>query len=336
MKVAFVTTRPDKASFKFRVVQYLPYIEQQGLEYDILVLPHNLWSRRRFFNQLSAYDVIFWQKRLLGRLDLWDLRRNSRHLIYDFDDSVMYNDAKDGNFDSHRLIRRFQHMVKAADKVIAGNEFLEEQAERYTNEEKIVRIPSVVDLNVWRVKVFPSHASKDIIIGWVGSQSTLPYWVDKLPLWKSISRKYPNVVFRVICDDTAKTFSAPIYKDFRFQATEWTEAGQVEDCNTLDIGLMPLPDTPWTRGKCGFKLIQYLSLGKAAVASPVGVNRQIILHGKTGLLAETDEDWINGLSLLIENEEKRLELGHEGYRHVQENYSLQAWCDRVHNLLRNG
>jgi len=110
MKVAFVTTRPDKASFKFRVVQYLPYIEQKDLEYDILILPRDLWSRRRFFSQLGTYDVIFWQKRLLGRFDLWALRRNSRYLIYDFDDSVMYNDAKDGNFDSHRLTRRFRKM----------------------------------------------------------------------------------------------------------------------------------------------------------------------------------------------------------------------------------
>jgi len=333
MKIAFVTTRPDKASFKFRVVQYLPYMEQAGLQYDVLILPRDVWSRRRFFSQLGTYDVIFWQKRLLGRLDLWDLRRNSRYLIYDFDDSVMYNNAKDGHFDSHRLIRRFRKMVETADRVIAGNEFLEEQAKRYANEEKIVRIPSIVDLNVWRREDFPAQASKDITIGWVGSQSTLPYWSDKLPLWKSISRKYPNVIFKVICDDTAKTFSAPAYKDFRFQAIEWTEAGQVRDCNKLDIGIMPLPDNPWTRGKCGFKLIQYLSLGKAAVASPTGVNSKIILHGETGLLAQTDEDWINGLSLLVENEEKRLELGHAGYRHVQDNYSLQAWRDRFCRAL---
>jgi len=107
MRIAFVTTRPEKASFKFRVAQYLPHIEQKGLGYDIFILPRDFWSRRRFFKLLRDYDVVFWQKRLLSRLDLWDLRQNSRYLIYDFDDSVMYNDANDGNFNSLRLAHRF-------------------------------------------------------------------------------------------------------------------------------------------------------------------------------------------------------------------------------------
>jgi len=333
MKIAFVTTRPDKASFKFRVAQYLPHIEQKGLKYDILILPRDFWSRRKFFNKLISYDVIFWQKRLLGRIDLWDLRRNSRYLIYDFDDSVMYNNTKNGNEYSYRLNRRFQNMVEHADLVIGGNPFLLEQAAPYADAQKLVRMPTVVDLEIWKTETPKTSATGDIIIGWVGSQSTLPYWMDKLALWKTISRKYPQVVFKVTCDDVERTFSSPEYQVFRFQAVEWTEASQVRDCDVLDIGIMPLPDNRWTRGKCGFKLIQYLSLAKASVASPVGVNSDIILHEKTGLLAASDEDWMNGLSLLIENEEKRLELGSAGYQHVKENYSLQAWCDYLYSLL---
>lgn len=333
MRIAFVTTRPDKASFKFRVVQYLPYFEQKGIQYDILVLPRGLLSRRQFFRQLSAYDVIFWQKRLLGKIDLWDLRRNSRYLIYDFDDSVMYKDAKNGDYYSRPLANRFQNMVRAADLVIAGNEFLERQAAQFIDTDKLVRIPSVVDLDIWELPSHKPHTTEDIIIGWLGSQSTLSYWIDKLSVWKSISRKYPEVIFKVICDDTERTFSSSEYKDLRFQAAEWTEARQVQDCAEFDIGIMPLPDNPWTNGKCGFKLIQYLSLAKAAVASPVGVNTKIILHGKTGLLANSDEEWLKCLSQLIENREKRLELGNVGYRYVQKNYSLQAWCDHFYSVL---
>jgi len=336
MRIAFVTTRPNKASFKFRVAQYLPCFEQKGLKYDILILPRGQWSRRLFFKQLRNYDVVFWQKRLLSWLDFWDLRRNSRYLIYDFDDSVMYNNTKNGNEYSHRLNRRFQNMVEHADLVIGGNPFLVEQAAPYADVQKLVRIPTVVDLEVWKTETPEAAATGDIIIGWVGSQSTLPYWMDKLALWKTISRKYPQVMFKVTCDDVERTFSSPEYRDFRFQAVEWTEASQVRDCDELDIALMPLPDNLSTRGKCGFKLIQYMSLGKAAVASPVGVNSDIILDKKTGLLAASDEDWINGLSLLIENEKKRLELGSAGYQHVKENYSLQAWCDFLYSLLQRG
>ena len=229
MKIAFVTTRPDKASFIFRVVQYLPYLEQKGLKYDILIFPRDLWSRLQFFKKLTVYDVVFWQKRLLSRLDLWNLRRNSRYLIYDFDDSVMYKDAKDGNFDSYRLAYRFRNMVKMADRIISGNEFLEDQAKLYTDGKKIMTIPSVVDLTLWKSVRLRPRDDRNIVIGWVGSQSTLPYWLDKLSLWKLISRKYPHVIFRVICDDTVQTFSSPVYGDFRFEAREWQEATQVED-----------------------------------------------------------------------------------------------------------
>jgi len=130
-------------------------------------------------------------------------------------------------------------MAKTADRVIAGNEFLEDQAKRYTDEKKIMQIPSVVDLMHWKSVKHDPQNNQNIVIGWVGSQSTLPYWTDKLPLWKSISSKYPNVIFKVICDDTEKTFAAPVYEEFRFQAIEWTEAGQVRDCDEFGIGMMP-------------------------------------------------------------------------------------------------
>ncbi|MDX9786791.1 MAG: glycosyltransferase family 4 protein [Desulfobacterales bacterium] len=336
MKVAFVTTRPDKASFKFRVAQYLPYIQESGLDHEILIFPHGFFARRRFFSRLAGFDIVFWQKRLLGRMDLWSLRQNSRHLIYDVDDSVMYHDSKRGQFDSSRLARRFQRMTETADRVVVGNGFLGELAARYNDGGKIIKIPSVIDTNVWHTPHRKSSEEKEVTIGWLGSQSTLPYWIDKLPLWKNISRNFPRVKFTVVCNDVEKTFSSPEYKQFNFQPIEWTHAKQVANCAAFDIGVMPLPDNPWTRGKCGFKLIQYLSLGIAAVASPVGVNSEIILHGKTGLLADSDDEWTACLSQLIENREKRSALGNNGYHHVTENYSVQAWLASFNGLFQPG
>lgn len=334
MKVAFVSTRPDKASFKFRVVQYLPYVENMGVSCNILLFPRGFFARREFFRRLAEFDIVFWQKRLLGELDLWSLRRNSRHLIYDFDDSVMYNDAKNEKFDSSRLSRRFRQMIKTADRVVAGNAFLAEFAARYGEGEKIITIPSGVDVSVWDANRRKPRLESEVTIGWLGSQSTLPYWMDKLPVWKTISRNFPRALFKVICDKTEKTFSSPEYNCFNFQAIEWTEANQVSDCATFDIGIMPLPDNPWTRGKCGFKLIQYLSLGIPAVASPVGVNSEIVLHEKTGLLADTDEQWAGCLGELIENRAKRRALGDKGYLHVKENYSTQAWLASFQELFQ--
>lgn len=334
MKVAFVTTRPDKASFKFRVMQYIPYLRNSEFNCEILILPRNFFARRSFFWRLDDFDIVFWQKRLLGRMDLWTLGKNSRRLVYDVDDSIMYKDAKDGNFYSRRLARRFKHMVEAADQVVVGNEFLGKFAARHIDVEKILKIPSAVDMNVWDAKYRKTGSKNGVIIGWLGSQSTLPYWIDNLSVWKTICQRFPQVIFRVVCDGVEKMFSSPEYEGMAFQTVEWTEAAQVANCAAFDIGIMPLPDNPWTRGKCGFKLIQYLSLGIPAVASPVGVNTDIILHEETGLLADSEEDWTVCLSELIEDREKRLLLGNKGHHHVMKHYSLQAWLGAFQGLFQ--
>jgi glycosyltransferase involved in cell wall biosynthesis len=334
MKVALVTTRPDKASFKFRVMQYIPYLQDSGINYEIFILPRNIFTRRFFFRRLNDFDIVFWQKRLLGRIDLWSLRKNSRRLLYDVDDSVMYNDTLDGNFYSRKRSKRFKQMVEGADQIVVGNEFLGEFAAMFTEAKKILKIPSVIDMNVWDMKYRKAGSKSKVIIGWVGSQSTLPYWIEKLSVWKTICQRFPQVVFRVVCDGVEEIFSSPEYNGMAFQAIEWNEAAQVENCATFDIGIMPLADNPWTRGKCGFKLIQYLSLGIPAIASPVGVNTDIILHDKTGLLAETEEEWIVCLKLLIENQEKRLMLGNKGHDHIMKHYSLQAWLGVFQGLFK--
>jgi glycosyltransferase involved in cell wall biosynthesis len=336
MNVAFVTTRPDKASFKFRVMQYLPYLRDSELDHEILILPRNFFARQRFFRRLRDYDTIFWQKRLLGRIDLWALRKNSRRLVYDVDDSVMYNDAKDGNHFSRRLSRRFIGLVATADQVVVGNDFLGKYAARDIDDKKIVKIPSVVDMNVWGTRHRKTDSKNEVIIGWVGSQSTLPYWIERRSVWKTICRRFPQVIFRVVCDGVEKMFSAPEYDGMAFQAVEWTEASQVADCAAFDIGIMPLPDNPWTRGKCGFKLIQYLSLGIPAVASPVGVNTDIVLHEETGLLADSENAWTVCLSRLIENRESRLFLGNNGHQHVMKHFSVQAWLGAFQGLFQQG
>lgn len=333
VKIAFVTTRPDKASFKFRVMQYVPYLKESGIKHEILILPRGFFARRLFYKKLKNFDVVFLQKRLSGKWDLRDLFNNSNRLIYDLDDSVMFNDGINDDFYSKKLELRFRRMVMRADRVVVGNEFLGKLASRYIDRRKLMTIPSVVDMNIWDARFRQPAERKAIIVGWVGSQSTLPYWKERASTWKRICEKFPQVIFRVVCNEVTAIAALPEYAGIALQPVEWTEDSQVENCASFDIGIMPLPDNPWTRGKCGFKLIQYLSLGIPAVASPVGVNTDIIRHGQTGLLADSEEAWLENLGKLIESRERRHFLGNNGYRHIRENYSLQAWLSSFQSLF---
>ena len=116
---------------------------------------------------------------------------------------------------------------------------------------------------------------------------------------------------------------------------KWTQEGEVPFLQTLDVGIMPLTDTPWARGKCGYKLIQYMACGLPVVASPVGVNRDIVEHGVNGFLAETDAEWRSAIETLLADGELRRRMGAAGRRKVEEHYSLQVWGPRVAQMLRS-
>jgi glycosyltransferase involved in cell wall biosynthesis len=114
----------------------------------------------------------------------------------------------------------------------------------------------------------------------------------------------------------------------------WTEDSEVSLIQSMDIGLMPLPETPWTRGKCAYKLIQYMACGLPVVASPVGVNCEVVEHGVNGFLAATNEEWRSAVETLMSDADLRRRMGNAGRKKVEESYSLQVWGPRVAQMLR--
>ncbi|PZF72030.1 glycosyltransferase family 4 protein [Taibaiella soli] len=343
-KIAFVVQLPKHVSpgQRFRFEQYEKLLSDNNFEvvtcsfldektYRILYkngfLFKKIWgvvkgfiSRVGFLLTAHKYDFIFLQREVapIGPpIFEWFLAKIlKKKIVYDFDDAIWIANTSASN----RLARyvkcfwKIRYISKWSYKISAGNEYLANWASQYNRNVTIT--PTCVDI-VGRYNEIKDQNSKPITIGWTGSHSTLKYLDLVADILKELEEKYP-IVFTVICDKPA---SLPLQS---MHFIKWQEESEIDDLLTFNIGIMPLQNDEWSEGKCGFKLIQYLSLGIPAAASPVGINKQIIDNGKNGYLCSSKDEWKAALQKLIEDEMLRTSMGKEGRQKIEDNYSVQS------------
>ena len=248
-------------------------------------------------------------------------------LVVDFDDAVFHR------YDLHRspvvrglLGRKLDRLMASATLVTAGNAYLADRA-RTAGARRVEIVPTVVDLDTYVERPAPS-AEAAPVIGWIGTPST----------WKEYMRPILPLLTRTAAAAGARISVVGAGPDAEglpaVEAHPWTEETEVAAIGKMDIGIMPLTDTPWARGKCGYKLIQYMACGLPVVASPVGVNREIVEHGVNGFLVSTDAEWEEAIAALLADPELRMRMGRAGRRRVEERYSLQVWAPKVAEILK--
>jgi len=202
--------------------------------------------------------------------------------------------------------------------VSCGNVYLAEYAKQF-NPNVIVN-PTTIDTNLrhnlTKDELIATISNSSLVVGWTGSHSTLKYLKTIESTLRSIETRFEQVRFLIIAD------RQPQLNIPRLDFIKWNKESEVEDLLKIDIGIMPLPEDDWTKGKCGFKALQYMSLGIPAVASPVGVNTEIIDHGMNGFLCQTEEDWLQCLEKLITEASLRKKMGIEGRKKIISNYSV--------------
>jgi len=334
---------------RFRFEQYKDFLESEEFEitYSFLL---NAWDDRHFYQhgnylakcwialkgmiirlfdviRASRYDylIIYREAHFFGFsfFEKW-LSHRKAATIFDFDDAIWLNDVSESNKNLSWLksASKTAKIAEYADIVTVGNSFLANYATEY-NKNTII-LPTTIDTHIYKYR---GARNTDVItIGWIGSYTTLKHFQNAIPILAEIKQKYAGRVdFKVIIDID---YNVP---EINLTSTKWSKETELEELNKIDIGIMPLPDDNWSRGKCGFKGIQYMSLGIATVMSPVGVNVDIIEHGKNGFLASTDAEWIDCLSQLIESEQLRERLGKAGRQTVEERFSVVSQRD---NLLK--
>jgi glycosyltransferase involved in cell wall biosynthesis len=324
MKVLFLIQGFSVAASRYRVLQYIPYLESKGVEAKVSLYPRTLKENFRFFKQLSQYDIVFLQRKRFSQPRLTLLRRKAKRIVYDFDDSVMYRNSKAEDPLSSTRRRRFVQMIKNSDFVIAGNEFLKSQVLPLNQNVEV--IPTAIIEERYQLKTYSAQPAR-VILGWIGDHGSIHYLEKMRPIFEKIGEKYPFVELKIVCDTFFDCDRMRVIKK------NWSSEEEVADLQGFDIGLMPLVDDPWSWGKCGLKIIQYQGVGVPVVCTPVGINKDLVEDGANGFWAKTPKEWEEKLSLLIENPKLREQMGREGRKRVLRDYTDQVCAPRLFSIL---
>jgi glycosyltransferase involved in cell wall biosynthesis len=347
--------RPNRSpSQRYRFEQYLPFLEEHGFHFtwsfllnekqDFTFYSHGKFLRKVFILagsllkrigdtfRFKKYDIVFIQREasFLGTA-FFEKRAyaSGAAVIYDFDDSIWLADTSPGNKKWERVKRpeKFFEIVRNAHLVIAGNRYLAEKVKPLNK--NVVVIPTTINTLVHIPKPELRHTNT-VIIGWSGSVSTVKHFEMLVPVLARIKNKYGDQVrFRLLGDKNYKHAALGI------EGTEWHAATEVDELNSFDIGLMPLPDDEWANGKCGLKALSYMACGVPPVLSAVGVNREIIsVDPPNGFLAVNNEEWFKTLCLLIEDNVLRSNAGYRARETVIEKYSVEANKEKYLQVFR--
>lgn len=306
--------------------------------------------RARDLRDAGAYDAVIVHRELAPVANGFfrrALEGRDVPYLYDFDDAVFLPAPG-----SDRLLSRVRRpreatavLCRRARVVLAGNEFLADFARTAREEpggDGVRVLPTVIDTRRFHPGD-PSEAGRDateggsgaggaeapLVVGWIGTHTTMPNLEELFPALGALATRVP---FRLRVVSNRPPAGRPEGVELEFR--RWSPDSEVEDTRALDVGLYPLDDTPWNRGKCGFKAIQYLACGVPAVASPVGVIPSIVVAGRTGFCAGSREEWIRHLERLLTDPGLRRALGRQGRRHVEEGFSVRAAAEPLARAIQ--
>lgn len=356
-RILFVAAhRPDRSpSQRYRFEQFTEYWKEHGYTYEYAwllsakddrifyssgrivakawIFFRTWWRRAQQVKKAKDFDLIFIQREafMTGSIRFErKLAQSGVPVIYDFDDAVWHMDVSDAN---RRLSwlkdpSKTSKIIALADVVIAGNDYLADYARQHNRRVEV--IPTVIDTEVYVPEIPKPRPDGKVVIGWTGSyQSLMALRARELPILRDLYAQWGDrIVFRIISD---RDLDAP---DLPLEHVRWNSATEARDLAPIDIGIMMLPDDEWNRGKCGFKGLQYMGMGKAVVLGRVGVNKTIVQEGHNGLLAGSPEEWQTALGQLIASPDLRARMGEEARRTVEERYSVKAWRDRYLTIFK--
>ncbi|TFB14176.1 glycosyltransferase family 1 protein [Filobacillus milosensis] len=352
MKILFFTDSKLTSPSRYRIFQYQKYLKKDKIKakYSKLYSERFHYFRMKYrnnflgkivlsFNWLFAaikrliifflftpfYDIVHINRDFIPNVNVrfkWYLDLFNTKLVYEFDDAL---------FLTQKPTDKIKYLISASNQVISGNEYLNNYAERFN--QNTVIIPTVVDKDLYSDIEKDSKNDKTFIIGWIGAPTTIEN-LDIIvePLNRFVD-KYNNVHFKFICDDDHGYLDKINNSSF----VKWNLSTYLKELSEIDIGVMPLYDNEFNKGKCGFKLIQYLALGKPIIASPVGVNVEIIEKSKAGLLSDTDDQWFDELENIYVNKDlyQKFSLNankafNNIYNTNKQYYKLKKiWCDLI-------
>ncbi len=352
IKNVLVFTRYDfiGPSSRLRFIQYFKFLEKTGIKIIHSPLFNDKYLKRSFNNKsifaqvflgyvtrffklltLSKYDIIWVEKELFPYLPYFVeniFLKKSITYIVDYDDAIFdnYDSSRNGIFNSIFNLK-IAKIMRNASVVIVGNKYLKNYALNVAKAKKIIELPTVVNLDLYP-KVNHVSNKKFIKVGWIGTPNTIVFLKPLFSLFEKLS-KVLDVEFVAIGVDSNHV-EHPLIK-----TKKWSYKNEASLLQDIDIGLMPLPNNKWTKGKCGYKLIQYMACSKPVIASPIGINKELINPGENGYLAYDLKDWGRYLRMLINSKNLRYSMGVNGRKIVEKKYSIGETAPKLSEILLN-
>jgi glycosyltransferase involved in cell wall biosynthesis len=326
MKVLCVIEPGRAPSTRLRLGDCVERYRAAGIEVTtISARRSSLRERLHLIRQARRHElVILFKTTGFSGFDLRRLRRNNPRIIFDYDDAVMFRNQKYGKPIRTRDFEKYRRTVEHCAAVVAGNDYLARCAEACGP--RAIVLPTAVD--IFRHPIPDASMSDGLTIGWLGLSDGFVYLRHIEPALRQVASRYSGLKLRIISDKPLQLDGVPVENEL------WQLEREQRNLSSFSIGIMPLTDTLWTRGKCGYKILQYMAAGIPVVASAVGANNDIISHGENGLLAKTTDDWVRSLTALVENRELRQAFGARGRQLVEQKYSLDQFANGYIKLMR--
>jgi len=327
LRLAVLSADPDGPSVRHRWVALAPHLEAAGLGLEVVPLPDGSAGRREAFEEAGEAPVTVLQRRLLRTADFARMLRSVRRLVYDFDDAMPYRVPWRERPESTARANRFLRTCAAADAVVAGSEGLASLA-RPCRPRALFVAPTPVDAARYGPAPGPRATGEPLRFGWIGSRATLPYLAPLAAPLARVCAASPGARVLVVADEPPPLPGVPV------EFVPWTADGEADALRRMDVGLMPLTDDPWSRGKCAFKLLQYAATGIPSVASPVGANLAVVEDGRTGILAGDGAAWEAALLRLARDAGLRRSLGEAARRSAEARWSAAVLGPPLAAFLR--
>lgn len=353
MKVLFLTRYAyEGASSRYRVYQYLPFLEEAGIDYMVSPFMSSRMYRRvmnsgasiakttLFMSAVASrwamarkagrFDLVYMQRECLPFGRPWlerSFRKRGVKTVFDYDDALFIFKKSTHNrvADLFRRPEKYKEIFGLVDCVLAGNDWLRDWASEYCRDARTFHVAE--DLSRYTIR--PRHKNGAVmIIGWLGSPSTEKYLKLIEPAMLDICSRNPQVVLKIVGGGSYQL------DGIRVEHVPWSLETEITDLHTFDIGIMPLPQEEWSKGKSGGKARTYMSAGVPAVCTRIGFNEELIEDGVTGFLVSEQDEWIDALSRLIDHADLRQRVGDAARKHVEEHYSLEKLGPRFVEIIR--
>jgi glycosyltransferase involved in cell wall biosynthesis len=323
-KVLFICQDERLPSSRIRILNLLTEIRKEGVHATVVGYPKSFIERIRLLRNAGEFDIVYLQKKLLSPPEVKILRQYARKIFFDFDDAIYCRNDTEKDLESKLRDMKFKYIVHNADLVVAGNSVLADYARRFSR--NVIIIPSAVETRNIPLKDYTA-VHEDTIIGWVGGRGNLHHLEMLSPVLKELSSGH-SIQVNVLCDTAIDIPSVKV------RNISWNLETQEEEIALFDIGVMPLPDNRWTRGKCGYKAIQYMAAAVPPVISDVGSNRDILDHNREGFLVPSIEGFYGTLKLLVEDKNRREKIGLNARKKAEERFSVHVVGKMLSDILK--